>query len=253
MKIYNFTDLKRIAKEQDYKGAALENLQGEKIYPFNYPKTKDVFKQLIDIEKRLKTEVLPDGYYNVLMALRILDQKNPDKYTICKGSQKAAEIEPAPIQILQEKAPEVLTWKEALNLHAELAKLREENKSLLIENTTLKSEIENSLDDGTETEAVNLASLLKEHAPVLLTIADRFFNIEEKKLNLKEKELDLKQLIKAPAKQIQILPGTREHLILIQTYFNNKNQLELDKELEKLEAADTELFNKVINELNNVK
>jgi len=95
-----------------------------------------------------------------------------------------------------------------------------------------------------------LLSFLKEQSPVFISLADRYFNLEEKKIDLAAKKLDLTSLQKTKTQPKTITPGSREHLILIETYFNNGNEAALNKELEKLEAADKELFNKVTERLN---
>lgn len=255
MKTYTINELKKLTKEQGYKSAALENLQGERLLGFNTLRNADINAQFIKIENRLKNDIIPNGYYNLLLAINPKHQSNPDKFCIIKGSP---EQNPAPIiyqqapQILAEKTPEVLTWSEALKLHSELAQLREENK-------TLKAEIERlSYEDEEETAglnepstALNLTSFLKEQAPTIIAMADRFFNLEEKKIDLKNKELDLKNLVKpqAPAPK-KIIAGSKEHLILIEMYYKNNNDSALNSELNKLEAANPELYAQVLERMN---
>lgn len=254
MQTYTIQEVKKLIKEQDYKTAALENLQGDRLLGFNTLKTCDIHEQLNKIEKRIKSPTIPNGYLNICLAINPSHQKNPDKFIIVKGNLSEAAPLPsqAPQQIIieKEKSAEVLTWTEALKLHAELAALREENKALKDKIEAYEDEENEALSEGPPGENLNLLSFLKEQSPVFISMADRFFNLEEKKLDLESKKLDLQSLHKTKTQPKQISPGSREHLILIETYFNNGNEEALNKELEKLEKVDKDLFNKVTERLN---
>ena len=254
MQTYTLQEIKKLIKEQDYKTAALENLQGERLHGFNTLKTCDINEQLNKIERRLKSPTIPNGYLNLCLAINPSHQKNPDKFIIVKGNLSEAAPLPsqAPQQIIieKEKSAEVLTWGEALKLHAELAALREENKALKDKIEAYEEEEENEGLSESVKDGANLLSFLKEQSPILLSIADRYFNLEEKKLEVETKRIDLKSLKKQKPTPKPITPGSREHLILIETYFNNGNEEALNKELIKLEAADIELFKKVTERLN---
>ena len=94
MKTYKITDLKRLAAEQGYKLAALENSQGVRILPFNQIK-KSITLQLDKIPIRLKSELQDDGVYWVLMAHSINTAKNPDRYPIVKGKVNPEDLKEA--------------------------------------------------------------------------------------------------------------------------------------------------------------
>jgi hypothetical protein len=255
MKTYNFTELKKIIKDQNYISAALEDESGKRILSFNNPKNKLIDKQLIDIEKRLNAEIFEDGIYTVLMAIAINKQKIADKYHIIKGEQK----QDAKPQILEEKAANVLTWNAALDLHKELANLRAENETLRAENENLKDEIcelednENSELSNPAANVNNFTTLLKEHAPTLIAIADKFFSLEEKKLEIKREELNIKNLHKPKPQTKTILPGTKEHLVLIEFYYKNNNEDKLNFELNKLFEVNPDLYDQVIKKMEEVK
>jgi hypothetical protein len=254
MQTYTLAELKKLIKEQDYKTAALEDLQGTRLLGFNTLKTCDINEQLNKIEKRIKSVTIPNGYLNVCMAINPSHQRNPDKFIIVKGNLSEAAPLPsqAPQQIIieKEKSAEVLTWGEALKLHAELAALREENKALRDKIEIYEDEESENLSEAAPGNNINLLSFLKEQSPVFISLADRYFNLEEKKIDLQKSKLDLQSLQKTKAQPKQITPGSREHLILIETYFNNGNEEALNKELAKLEACDKDLFNKVTERLN---
>jgi len=253
MQTYTLTELKKLIKEQDYKTAALENLQGDRLLGFNNVKSCDINEQFNKIEKRIKSVTIPNGYLNICMAISPTHQKNPDKFLLVKGNlSEAAAIPSQPSQIIieKERSAEVLTWNEALKLHSELAALREENKALIEKIERYEEEEEETLSEAPPGDNLNLLSFLKEQSPILITLADRYFNLEDKKLELKKTELDLKNLIKTKTAPKQITPGSREHLILIETYYNNDNEEALNKELEKLQIVDNDLYIKVVERLN---
>ena len=254
MKTYNFNDLKRIIKEQNYISAAIEDESGKRILSFNNPKSKLIDKQLIDIEKRLNADIFEDGNYNVLMAIAINKQKIADKYRVVKGATQDVKI-----KTLEEKETNVLTWSAALDLHKELANLKAENETLRAENENLKADLEDFDDEQTDLsnapETVNsFSSLLKDHAPTLMAIADKFFSLEERKINLQEQQINFrKQTTPAATKKISV--GTKEHLALIEFYFKNGNQQNLDIELQKLFEVNPNLYDQIIKkmeEVNNV-
>src|SRR6185295_3721809 len=84
MKIYKFSELKAMCAQQGYKLARLENSQGEPMTSYNKI-TKPISGQFNIIQKRLSSEILPDGIYYVCLAPTIQKSANPDKYPIQKG------------------------------------------------------------------------------------------------------------------------------------------------------------------------
>lgn len=260
MKVYTFTELKAIAKDQGYQTAALDNTNGERLLSFNTVKTKDVNQQLAAIEKRLKAEIFPDGFYNVLFALSPHKQKNADVYIIRKGkAEKESLNEPAPppTVIIEKKEPNVLSWEQALILHKELADLRAENQSLKEKIEDLETQLDEEPEQTSLSDSNSFGSLLKEHAPTLMAIADKFFSLEERKISVEEKKLDLRNanpFTKQQPKQIVI--GSKEHLALIEMHYKNGNEEKMNNELNKLKDVNEDLYNSVcekINELNNTK
>ena len=67
MKTYSINQLKKLAKEQGYKLAALENQTGKRLQSFNKLTTK-VDTQLNTIATRLQSEIYEDGIYTILLS-----------------------------------------------------------------------------------------------------------------------------------------------------------------------------------------
>ena len=64
MKIYQIEDLRKIQQEQQYKYVGLFDYNGAQIIPFN-PNRVTNETRLREIETRLISQGLPDGYYIV--------------------------------------------------------------------------------------------------------------------------------------------------------------------------------------------
>lgn len=261
MRTYTFNELKKIAKDQNYKSACLENSQGNRVYSFN-PQKVDIIKHLGLIEKRLTAEIIPNGCYYVCMANNVPRQKDPDKYPILKGSKEAMSDPIVPIPY-NPPTPEVLTWGEALKLHQELAQLREENKSQKTEIELLKAEIdeintEALSDENTPSTVNNLTTFLKEQSPVITGALDEWFKIKNRALNIEEQKIKTNGINPPTTGQnnpqlkrvINITPGSKEHLTLIEHWYNKGNEERMNIELDKLQAHDPEQYQSVLTKLN---
>lgn len=249
MKTYTINNLKQISKEQGYKLAALENSQGERLQSFNNLKTK-IDTHLNTITSRLKSELYPDGVYYVCMAQSINKTKAPDKYPVVKGQLKPEHLaEHKPVVTVIEKQENVLTWESALAMQKQISDLQGQVTQLKFENNLLQSELDNlddddnsGLNEGNEVKAPN--SFLSETIPSMLPILDRYFDLEEKKLNLQQLKFQQKQRPASPLRK-PITVGSQEHLNIIEHYYNTKQEGKLDAELDKLEAANEELYKQV--------
>lgn len=261
MKTYTFNELKKIAKDQEYKTASLENSQGDKITGYNQQGKSDLIKHLAAIEKRLSAEILPNGTYWVCMAHNIPRQKNPDKYAILKGNV-LSETPNTPAPMFHAPAPDVLTWGEALKLHSELAQLREENKTLKAENLNLQSENaelrETDLSEETPPAIEGIGAFLKEQAPVITSVLDEYFKTKNRALDIEEKKLNIpganRTIENTPGTEtlkriVNITPGTPQHLAQIENFFNKGNEARLNEELDKLQAINGVLYNEVMQKL----
>ena len=258
MKTYSITQLKKLAKEQGYKLAALEDSTGKRIQSFNKLTTK-IEPQLNTILNRLKSEIYEDGIYNVLLSRTINNCQEPDKYQVVKGTLK-----PAIIPVISEqptpKAAEVLTWEGALKMQQEIADLKGQVQQLKFENNLLQSELDNidESDLGEGTDQSNPTELksgtqtfLSETLPSLLPILDKYFEQEDKKLDLKKLELAAKARKASRPQPVRkpIEIGSQEHLKIIEFYFTNKQQDKLDRELDKLEAHNESIYLQVCKAL----
>lgn len=267
MKLYKIPELKRLAKEQGYKMAALEGPDGNRILNFNQIKNK-IDLQLDLIPTRLKAEINPDGVYYVLMAHNIHASKTPHRYPISKGkvnAEELAEVERkiiplTPVEVIPQ-TPQVLTWAQALayqeqiaNLKAQVNKLEFENNELHKQVTELEAELEetDTLQEGQQPN--NTITFLKEALPSLTPILDRYFDTENRKLDLEALKLQgkTKSAPAAPKKgteRREIIPGSQEHLNLIEYYYNKEMDQEMNRELDKLEKANPETYLQVIEKL----
>lgn len=260
MKTYSINQLKKLAKEQGYKLAALENQTGKRLQSFNKLTTK-VDTQLNTIATRLQSEIYEDGIYTILLSRTINNMQDPDRYQILKGQLKPehVEIKEAP-PILSTKAEEVLTWSSALAMQQQISNLTAEVRQLKFENNLLQSQLDameeedNNLSEspGQNTELKSgTQTFLSETLPSLLPVLDRFFDQEDKKLELKKMELAArtKSRIKQQPIRKPIEVGSQEHLNIIEHYFNTKQEQKLDKELDKLEAVNEALYLEVCKRL----
>lgn len=265
MKTYKITDLKRLAAEQGYKLAALENSQGVRILPFNQIK-KSITLQLDKIPIRLKSELQDDGVYWVLMAHSINTAKNPDRYPIVKGKVNPEDLKEAekktmpltPTVEIVTKSQEVLTWDAALEMQKKMSALEIENAILKDKVNKLEIEIEEYESDDEQgalneqpSTSQNIFKFLGESITGLTPVLDRYFDLQERKLKLEELRVQQKPSVKRPVKQgiKPIVAGTQEHLNLIEHYFNQNNDEKLFAELDKLEEVNPELYKAVCEKL----
>lgn len=254
MKTYTEKQIKSMAANQGYKFAALENLNGERLVSFN-AYNKPVMKQLDTITLRLKAEAIPDGLYYVLFAHSIAKMKNPDRYAIQKGkvTQEAitmAESRTPQTLILQDKTPEVLTWKEALAMKEEIANLRAENARLQAELTQALEELDEEpeeISEGSPRGWDGITTMLKDSAPGILSLFEKHLELRERRLNLDEMKLSgskPKQKQRKP-----IVPGTQEHMNVIEYYFKEGKEEKLNAELDRLQEVNQELYKQVLDRL----
>ena len=256
MKTYSIIQLKKLAKEQGYKLAALEDNTGKRVQSFNKLTTK-VDTQLNTISSRLKSEIYADGIYYVLLSRTINNCQEPDRYEIVKGVLTPEKI-PVPVSetIVHTKAQEVLTWESALKMQQEIADLKGQIQQLKFENNLLQSELdsidESELSEGGSSNPTELKSgtqtFLSETLPSFLPILDKYFEQEDKKLELKKMELSArtKQKVQPLRKPIQV--GSQEHLNIIEHYYKIKSD-KLDKELDRLEEVNEPLYIEVCKKL----
>jgi len=254
MKTYSITQLKKLAKEQGYKFAALEDSTGKRIQAFNRPTIK-IDSHLNTILKRLTSEIYDDGIYTVCCSRAINGMADSDKYNIVKGKLKAENM-PITTQVIDVKSNDVLTWESALKMQQTISDLKAEVQQLKFENNLLQSEIDavNESDNLSEGAAQNGAELksgaqtfLSETLPSLLPILDRYFDSEDKKTQLRL--LELQKTKRPQIVKREIVTGSQEHLNIIEHYFKTNQEDKLNIQLDKLEKANPNLYNEVLKKL----
>lgn len=269
MKTYTLADLKKTVRLQGFKMAALRAPDGTRIVSFNKynPKSKDLDNQFKVIETRLKSGLYPDGIYYVLLAHNIVGSKNPLEFPIAQGKLSAAELAEfekkqiplTPATIVQ-PAEQVLTWAEALKMQQEISDLKNkvnllelEKKNLLEQIAEMEAEEDEALAENEVTQNP-LEKSLADLVPTLTSLADRYFDREDKKIELER--LKLENHNKAPQNNNsqpqgrKIVPiGSRDHLQLIENLYNEENDEALNIELDKLQAKNPALYDKVCKEL----
>lgn len=269
MKTYTITQLKKIAKDQGYQMAALENVNGERLVSFNVPKMKAINEQLTFIDTRLGSDIHPDGVYNVCMSHNISKSRNPDRYTITKGKVNATELSEASKQVESKgmffEKTDLLSQSQAIAMLTEISELKARVKELEFINGKLLEEIDDlqesepELSEGAAPTGISsLASLLKETIPQFMPLADRFFNIQEQQIALEHAKIQKgiytgqRNKSASSGKRKEILPGSKEHMEVIEHWYNSEapNAEEmLNRELDKLKAFNIELYAEVLQKL----
>lgn len=257
MKTYTLSQLKGIARDQGYKLAALETPDGNRIASFNQLKVK-VDKHLDTLFNRLKADVNPDGVYNILLAHSISKTKTPDRYAITKGKVNQDTLSEAerrmPLTpVIIEKQPNVLSWDKALEMQQTIANQQSEIAQLKMTVQMLETQLqEEELEEGEaqgQMQQNDLFSFLKEAVPSVIAAADRYFDLEEKKLGIAEQR-KLNGKTNGTRKQFtQIEAGTQPQLDLIDSLYKNNQDAQMNRELDRLEEVNPELYKQVIARL----
>lgn len=213
MNIFKIEDLKGIQSKQSYKYVCLTDQSNKSIIPFNTNKIP-VSNRLEEIETRLQSQGLKDGYYVVKFKNTTSKTVSTDDYMIYKGDQVQPMAEPTPIQYAPpvQYSPEVLTYDEALKLNIELARLKLENAQLKKEIDSLNGEIaeletnQNFLNEEKEPNLMeNAQTFLTNAMGFIAPLLDKHFELKEKKLGLEAVALEsrLNSMNKNPFAQRQ--------------------------------------------------
>jgi hypothetical protein len=201
MDVYKFDDaLIKKLKDQGVKFIDLVNAQGEKVVPRNQ-NAKQLPQKIAEVKQRLKS--LPDGVYTLGAFYNANPTIKGDKYFIGKGNYKnvllsetAPEIvTPAPRKkVVADESEHVLSYAQALKniqeierLRADVARLETELAAARAMNLELREEIaELESESGNGGLAEGIKEIFSPIAPLLPTLADQYFAIENRKLNLQE-------------------------------------------------------------------
>jgi hypothetical protein len=260
MKIYKLTELKTLAKSGGYKMASLEDSQGKRMLPFNRLNVR-LDTQFSNIDQKLRNELTPDGVYYVVLATSIAAAKNPDRYPVSKGKLTPDQVQnaqntPIVIHTPVSKSEEMLSMGAALEYIQENANLKAQNAILQARVSELELQLEEfeGMEEG-DKEQPGWEKFLQEQGPVFLGLADKFLEQRERKISLEEKKFaqqpkvpeGYKKMTKSTGSQMKV--GSREHLDLIEKLYNEDKEEEMNTELDKLEAANVDLYNKVITAL----
>ena len=255
MKLFNIQELQEIQKAQAYKYAGLFDQQGTAIIPFN-PNKVPIERRLQEIETKLISPGLKDGYYIVKCKSSTARGVIPDSYTVYKGDKLSEGIQaPAPaVQIVEKHiTPDVISYEAALKLQVELERYKLENAQLKKEIEDLKAEL-SEVDTLSEEQAGGmwenakgfLSELMQMGAPLL----DKHFELKEKALTLEALKLQRIGLTNKPAPA----PGTKsqDHKNIENWIISKKEDPATYEELAAMynTAANIEGFLKSLNEYN---
>lgn len=204
MKVFTVDQFKQIQNNQNYKYIGLFNQQGQAIINFNSNKQTPA-QRLREIETRLMSEALPDGYYFIKCKNTVYGKTPSDDYAIRKGEQLSEQVEVVPAQIIEKPAfqPEVLSYSGALKLQVDLERLKLENAALKRELEDLKTEVEEArlLSEEEETPSLmqNAKSWLEDIMIIGAPLLDKHFQLKERQLELRAHELRMLQANKPAA------------------------------------------------------
>lgn len=263
LKEYNLGQLNEISK--NYKFVMIEDINGKKITTWNKA-TTPIGTHLKECIKRLKMDIIPQGYYYFCFATApSFFKDSADKYIYLKGKPPA---EGQQLKNGQDNLPmnknDLLSVTSALGYITQIAELKTEVNRLTMEVTRLKDEnaiLEAELEEA-EREEEGLSKgqpsgtleYLKDQAPALMALADRFFDQRDKALALEEKRLitgnNGQPIKKRIIKKIAFEIASPEHIKHIRHLFEQNKEEALNLELDKLEQANPELYLQICTELN---
>lgn len=202
MKTYTVKEIKPVLETQKYGYIALFNQEGKQIVPFNSNRiTAD--KRMLEIQKRLESVGLKDGFYILKGKNSLAGGTVPDEFTVVKGkpdtTQTLAESNKS-IEVVRTISPDVLSYDSALKLSIECERLKLENDALKKEVLNLEKQIQEMEEDAETLAEENPQSSMMENAQSFLTNAmgfiapllDKHFELKSQALGLKAVELELK-------------------------------------------------------------
>lgn len=195
MKLFSIEQVKEIQNKQNYRYLGLFDQSGRAIIPFNTNKGNPT-ERLREIETRLLSEALNDGYYFVKGKNVISKNGATDDFCIRKGEMLAEATAPPVIIEKQNFQPEVLTYEGALKLQVELERLKLENQNLKNRIQDLEDQIAENDNLSEEAAQSSTSSWLEQLTQLAVPMLDKHFALKEQQLALKAMELQ-----KLPAQQ----------------------------------------------------
>lgn len=255
----------------NYKFLKIEDLNGRVICSWNQP-AKKISEHYKECLKRINSAIISEGFYNVYCCNSLKNQKNADTFIIQKGEpaqEQSANLSEHLKMNLPGNKNDLISVSQALAYITEIANLKvtvgtqeAEIKRLKDEITVLEAELseldrENLSGEGLkEGGATNdIVSYLKESAPALMGLADRFFSHQDKKLELERLKLEKQNKPKLVKKIIvnkkpMYETGSPEHIEHIKNLAENGTEEQLNNELDKLEMYNPELCRNLCEQLN---
>ena len=202
MKTYTVREIKPVLSSQKYGYIALFNQEGKQIIPFNSNRIT-AEKRLIEIESRLNSVGLKDGFYTLKGKNSLAGGTIPDEFTIIKGKPETnlpMSEDRQPMEIIKTVSPDVLTYDNALKLSIECERLKLENESLKKEVVNLEKQIQELeedadllAEDSPNTSLMeNAQSFLSNAMGFIAPLLDKHFELKSQALGLKAVELELK-------------------------------------------------------------
>lgn len=257
-RIIKFDNLKKLAKDNNYKHICLISPEGVKMVNFNSIDGKTTFDQnLVKIQKKLNSPVYSSGKYKILLSEKLTRGYHPDEFYIYKSAEMSEHTDNnshnnQPV-IIHQQAPveRALSFEKAIELNGELANLKAERLYLLEQIKNLQDEV-SDLEAELETKnqlpleeapANSFITTLKEYAPSILAYLD-------KSLLLKEKELNKQTEIKPSIQKKPIITGSNAHLQLLDFLFKRNQMDQFYKELDKLSNFNLELYELILEKYN---
>lgn len=257
MEIIQIKDLLKIAKDNSFKFVCLDDFEGNRIVPVNTPATKLTIEGNISkIKTALNKPINKPGKYKVTFSERQGSNVKQHEYYIYKAAQ-LSDVHHANHVVIhepQERIERALSFDKAIELNGELANLKAERLYLLEQikqlqelNEELEQELE-ELESKTsqleETPKNTLVDTLKEYAPSIFAYLD-------KSLQIKEQELSQNKIAPAPAPTPKkIVPGSDEHIKIIELLLAKEDYINLGKQLEKVKAINDELYFMLLEKYN---
>lgn len=263
VKQYTLKDLEKFLN--DYKNVRFEDLNGKAFINWNNHH-KDIKTHFKDCIKRFNAEIIPDGFYYFCFSTATRNNKQSDKYLVSKGKPPAEtpqQITPQFLNNSGQSKNDLISVSAALDYISQIAELKNkvftletENKLLKDENAVLNAELESAENDEnlSEKEPAGVMEYIKETAPQLIMLADRYFEQQDKKIELERMRLNTGQSAAATPNKKRVIKkletGSEEHLNFIRMLAANDKDEQLNIELDKLEQANPEKYAQICTELN---
>lgn len=192
----------------------LIDTQGNVMIPSNTPKVtlEDRAKQ---IEKVLSSDIYPDGTYYLEIIQNI---KSPGtRVPMYKGEPKVSD----PVPVISDAKPN--------DFNNKIQFLEDKINSLceLLESDT----------DDEEVMQDHAPNIFETILPVIIPIADKYFNLQERKITLEENK----------AKQLPVI-NNDENFSTIYSYLQSlQSEVEVQAVLNSLKITNPDIYNKIVN------